>query len=102
MHAKRLSLTLLVALLLLPCLFSCTLDEDWTTTAPCLVHKDANVNAVCDICGETSLTPGEGVAYEDYTALTADEQLAFIESFADMEDFLVWYDVATCLQLTVK
>lgn len=92
MNAKKYFVIILIAVLLLPCLFSCGPEKDTHPTTPCLYHKDRDVNAVCDLCGESSLEPGEGVAYDDYTSLTADEQMAFIQSFGDMEDFLLWYD----------
>ena len=108
MNGKRLFVTILVAALLLLSLISCTVDEDYTTApsttpagttaptgttaAPCAEHKDDNVNMQCDNCS-APLTPGQGVSYEAYTSLTADQQMAFIESFVQMQDFLAWYDV---------
>lgn len=91
MNAKRIFVTMLIAVLLLPALVSCTLDEDWTTEPPCLSHKDPDGNMICDICGETSLEAGEGVEYLDYLHMTAEQQEAFIMRFENLDAFVQWH-----------
>ena len=38
--------------------------------------------------------PGKGVTYQQYTAMTADQQREFAKKFSSRDAFLLWYDAA--------
>ena len=64
-------------------------DEDTQATEP-----SSNSNNGQQTSQETQTPNGNGVTYESYNAMSAEDQQAFYLSFADPQDFFNWYNKA--------